>query len=406
MKRPMIIAPVALAIAVGGWYLLTPSEGAAPAPVAPQPSQGSQEQDMTPLPLLEQARQSGASAFEERSQGVLTKPLLSLLARKATDGEELAGVQVTLRPLEAEGDEGAITVKTDADVGASAELDAGDWLVIFESEGYVPEARQVELDLGDEELLEVSLVRGARVTGSAADRFGQPLAGQKLFFLAPGQAHPRLPRDAEGILSTTIDRKGEIVPITVPPELYTITYGNLGAPKLKTEGRLNAGEDAELFIVYGGKSRVRFELDASQEEGRRLEVQLEELDEQRTQRERERRLKNPERAARDQAKGKRLEQWRKGGKATLRDGVGEIRRARPGVYRVTLLTRPGEYSSEPLLTLEADQSVLVKIQAPALPARSGSRKGDPKVPKEGPLNVTIIRDSEDPNMRDEGLYWR
>ena len=249
-------------------------------------------------------------------------------------------------------------------------------------------------------------MRGAQITGSAQDRFGKPIAGQKLFFLAPGQAHPTFPRDAEGILSTSIDREGQIEAITIPPDVYTITYGNLGMPKLRTVGRVSPGEDAELSIVFGGKSVVRFELDTLPEEGRRLEVRIEEPDEKKLERDREKLLKNPERATKDQRKGKTKERWRSRGRAQLKDGVCEIRRANPGIYRVTLVARPGEYSSEPILVLKEDQSVLVKIQTPFLPARSGNRKGDPKLPKDGPLNITVIRNPQDPNMRDNGIYWR
>jgi len=406
MKRSLIIAPVVLALAVGGWYLSRDTGGSAPAPVGPGPDGEESEASQDPLPLLDQLRQVEASPSGERSQGVLNKPLLSLLARRASDGGALTGTKVTINLREAEDEDAAITVEMGSTEQETTELEAGAWLVTFEAEGYVPEAREVDLELGDEELLEVSLIRGARITGSAEDRFGQPLAGHKLFFLAPGQVHPRFPRDAEGILTTAIDRNGEIEPITIPPELYTITYGNLGTPRLKTEGRVNAGEDAELSIVYGGRSRVRFELSSVPDGERRLEVRLEELDEEKAARDQERLLKNPELAERVRAKGKSRERWRARGRVPLKDGVGEIRRAKPGVYRVTLVARPGEYSSEPIFTLEQDESYLVKIQTPALPAREGNRKGDPKLPREGPLEVTIIKDPQDPDMRDDGLYWR
>jgi len=403
MNRSLIVIPSLLALAVGAWYLSSHSgAAAAPEPVSPQAKADQVGEPVEALPLLDQLKLAEASLNGERAQGVLNKPQLSLLTRRAADGDELPGAQITIDPLQAEDQDSSILLEPSATAAAATELDPGAWRVTFEAEGYVSEFREIDLELGDEEHLEVSLVRGAEITGSAQDRFGRPLAGQKLFFLAPGQVHPRFPRDAEGILTTSIDRTGKIEPITIPPELYTITYGNLGTPKLKTEGRVSAGEDAELSIVFGGSSRVRFELDTIPEGERRIELRLEEVDEKKLERERERQQRNPERAAKERGKG----HWRSRGRVQIRAGVGEIHRARPGTYRVTLEARPGEYSSEPILVLKEDESVLVKVQTPALPARGGNRKGDPKLPREGPLNITIVRNPQDPNMKDNGMYWR
>jgi hypothetical protein len=411
MNRSLILIPLLLAGAVGVWFLFPdPGTTTAPELVAHIAKPSQVEESKEELPLLAQLKLAEAALTEERTQGVLNRPQLSILARRAADGDELLEARATIEPLQTEDQDASIVVQTGTAASAATELDPGAWRVTFEAEGYVSQTREVDLKLGDEEHLEVSLVRGAQITGSAQDRFGQPLVGQKLFFLAPGQAHPRFPRDAEGILTTTVDREGNIVPITVPPEMYTVTYGNLGTPKLKTEGRVNAGEDAELLIVLGGKNVVRFELDRLPEEGRRIEVRLEQQDQKKLARDQERQLKKPERAAKEQSKeqgkGKTRERWRSRGQAQLKNGVGEIRRARPGVYRVTLLARPGEYSSEPILVLKEDESVLVKLQTPPLPDRSGNRKGDPKLPKNGPLNITILRNPQDSTRKSDGMYWR
>ncbi len=407
MNRSLIILPLLLAAAVGSWYLFSGSATTTtPEPVVPHAKTSQIEESEGALPLLDQLKRAEAALSGERTQSALNKPQLSLLARRAADGGELPEARATIQPLQSEDQESSLVIETGSTTSGSTELDPGAWRVTFEAEGYVSEVREVDLKLGDEELLEVSLVRGAQITGSAQDRFGQPLAGQKLFFLAPGQAHPRFPRDAVGILTTSIDRSGQIEPITIPPELYTITYGNLGTPKLKTEGRVSAGEDAELSIVFGGRSRVRFELDTIPEEERRLEVRLEEVDEKRLARDQERQERNPERAAKERNKSKTREHWRSRGRAVIRAGVGEILHASPGVYRVTLVARPGEYSSEPILVLKKDEYILVKLQTPPLPVRSGNRKGDPKLPKDGPLNITVLRSTQDPNMRDNGIYWR
>ena len=73
---------------------------------------------------------------------------------------------------------------------------------------------------------------------------------------------------------------------------------------------------------------------------------------------------------------------------------------------MTLLARSGEYSSEPILVLREDESVVVRIQAPPLPARADNRKRDPKLPKDGPLNITVIRNPQDPTLKSDGMYWR
>lgn len=407
MKRSLIVIPSLLALAVGAWYMSSDSgTAAAPEPVTPHAKADQVKEPEEALPLLDQLRRAEASLKEERTQGVLNKPQLFLLTRRAADGDELPGAQITIDPLQAEDQDSSILLEPSATATAATELDPGAWRVTFEAEGYVSQTREVDLELGDEEHLEVSLVRGAQITGSAQDRFGQRLTGQKLFFLAPGQVHPRFARDAEGILTTSIDREGNIVPITIPPDMYTVTYGNLGTPKLKTEGRVNAGEDAELSIVFGGRSMIRFELDTIPEGERRLEVRLEEVDEKKLARDQERLQRNPERAGKDRGKGKSREHWRSRGRAQIRGGVADIHRASPGTYRVTLVARPGEYSSEPILVLKEDESVLVKVQTPALPARAGNRKGDPKLPKNGPLNITIVKNPQDPNMKENGMYWR
>ena len=409
MNRSLILLPLLLALAVGGWFVFG-AEDHSTSPAIPIPTRTDSEdvQEPVQLPLLGQLDRPRDLSTSERTSGSLSRPQLSLLARRAAGGDELPDVVATIAPVQAETP--VFTVQANASAPTATELDPGVWRVTFEAEGYVSQTREVDLELGDEEHLEVNLVRGAQITGNAQDRFGQPLGGQKLFFLAPGQAHPRFPRDAEGILTTTVDREGNIVPITLPPEMYTVTYGNLGTPKLKTEGRVNAGEDAELLIVLGGKSVVRFELDRFPEEDRRIEVRLEQQDQKKLARDQERQLKNPERAAKEQikdkSKGKTKERWRARGQAQLKNGVGEIHRARPGVYRVTLLARPGEYSSKPILVLKEDESVVVRIQAPPLPARADNRKRDPKLPKDGPLNITVIRNPQDPTLKSDGMYWR
>jgi len=405
MNRSLLILPLLLALAVGGWFLFG-TGGPAETPLAASPPlgavDGARAQD--PLPNSEVLLRSTKPSADS-GRGALKRPLLSLLARSATDGRELEQAQVLIEAVGVKAS--PRTIQASGTASKPAELDPGSWRVTFQAEGYVSQTREVDLSPGDEESVEVRLVRGARVAGRAEDRFGRPLGGGKLFFLAPGQVHPRFPRDAEGILSTSIDREGNIEPISIPPELYTITYGNLGTPKLKTEGRLSAGEDTELLIVLGGKSVVRFELDRIPDEKRRIEVRLETLDKEKLAREQQKLLENPARAAKLQQKNKPpKERWRAQGHARIESGVGELHRARPGVYRVTLLARPGEYSSEPILVLKEDESVLVRIQTPPLPEREGNRKGDPKLPKAGPLNISIIRNPRDPEQRDDGIYWR
>jgi hypothetical protein len=403
MNRSLLILPVLFAIALGGWLLYTTTDQAdSPPAAAPQFSSGEELHIPDSLPLLSQPS-TPAHSLISAARGALGRPRLTLLARKATDGRELDRARAIIEPVDAETP--ILTVEVGATASSPTELDPGSWLVTFEAEGYVSQTRTVDLALGDEERLEVSLMRGALVTGSVQDRFGRKLSGGKLFFLAPGQVHPRFPREAVGILTTDIDREGKIEAVSVPPELYTITYGNLGTPKLKTEGRLDAGETAELLIVLGGRNSVRFELDTLPEESRRIEVRLEEQDTDRLARDAERLLTNPGRAAKLAQKNKKKERWRSRGQTRIKDGVGEIQRARPGLYRVTLLTRPGEYSSETLLQLGEDESVLVRIQTPPLRERSGPRKSDPKVPKDGPLNITILRDPESPEHKPDGIYW-
>ena len=182
-----------------------------------------------------------------------------------------------------------------------------------------------------------------------------------MLFIPQGVPYPRFPRELQGVFTTGIDREGNITPISLPEDDYTIAYGNVGTATLQTQSRLNAGETNHLEVVFGGKSMVRFELDRSPEEKRTLEVRLELQDKKKMERDQERLLRKPGRANKAQERGKSKEKWKTAGKANIKEGVAQLFNAKPGTYRVTLLARPGEYSSSTMLTLEADESVLVNV---------------------------------------------
>ena len=82
-----------------------------------------------------------------------------------------------------------------------------------------------------------------------------------------------------------------------------------------------------------------------------------------------------------------------------------IHRARAGTYRITLVSKPGEYSAPEMLELSEDESIVVHISVPPLPERSGSRRNDPKIPNEGPLQVNIERNGFPSERRPAGIYW-
>ena len=444
MNRSSLLTLAALALVAGVW-MLAAGEGEeeqkeiASPEIAPSVIGG----ETIELPLYNEAATVVTEAEVRRD--ALKRPILSLQARSALNGEALTQTEATIRtrakeaeaktartntsrsrgvqraneapqkdvtsfswastndtPQKKELSPSTINLAFGADGTSSTELDPGDWVVTFEAAVYVSQTRALSLKLGDEESLSVNLVRAAIVQGSVRDRFGRSQGGSKMLFIPPGVAYPRFSRELQNVFSTPIDRDGNITPISLPEDNYTIAYGNMGSPKLQTQARLKAGETNDLEVVFGGKSKVRFELDRSPEEKRRLEIRLEVQDVKKIQRDEERLSQDPQRAAKAKAKGR----WKTADRTTIRDGVGEMFRVNPGKYRVTLFARPGEYSSSTILFLEADESVLVNIQLPNLLDRSGPRQNDPKTPREGPLNITIQRDPHSEEWKPDGIYWR
>jgi hypothetical protein len=447
MNRSTLLIPVTLALAVGLWIIAAEDHD------SEQPTLPSHEaaaavtsSDQTQLPLFSDPL--ALVAEPEAQRDALKRPTLALQARSATDGKNISQAIVTIQIKEqaieaatyrpgAKRDRGSSTsdetppndgspvswatdgdgakkkpsnsplsLSLSAEGDSSTELDPGDWSVTFEAAGFVSQTLEINLGMGDEESLSASLSQAVIVQGSVQDRFGRALGGSKLLFIPQGRAYPRFPRDLQGIFTTTVDRQGNITPISLPEDDYTIAYGNLGTPKLQTQSRLNAGETNNLEVVFGGKSMVRFELDQFPEEKRSLEVRLEIQDQKKIDREREKQLRNPERANKAREKGKVKETWKAAARTSIREGVGELFNAKPGTYRVTLMARPGEYSSSTMLTLEADESVLVNIQLPVLPERSGPKRNDPKTPTDGPLNISILRNPQSADWKQDGIYWR
>ena len=442
MNRNLLAFLSLLALITGGLMLSARDDEKSPEQIAsPELVASESENAQDELPLYSDP--IDLVSEQETQRDVIKQPTLSLEARSARDGKELSRVKVTIQSKELaneaktkrpgtgrtkaseelsgappkdgrpftwgsttkrqeEPSSSPVSFDLTPEVTAATELTPGEWSVSFEAAGYVSQTKELSLKLGDEESLSVSLVRAAIVQGAVQDRFGRALGGSRMLFIPPGVAYPRFSRELQNVFSTTIDREGNITPISLPEDNYLIAYGNLGSPKLQTQARLNAGETNNLEVVFGGKSRVRFELDTSPEEKRRIEVRLEVQDLKKIQRDEERLSREPQRAA----KGKAKERWKAADRTTLRDGVGEIFNAKPGTYRVTLLARPGEYSSSTMLTLEADESVLINMQLPNLLDRSGPRKNDPKTPKEGPLNIRIQREPRSEEWKQDGIYWR
>jgi hypothetical protein len=58
-----------------------------------------------------------------------------------------------------------------------------------------------------------------------------------------------------------------------------------------------------------------------------------------------------------------------------------------------------------MLELSEDESIVVHITMPPLPERSGPRRGDPKTPNEGPLQVNIERKGFPSERQAAGIYW-
>lgn len=447
MKRPFLFIPIALALAAGTWILAMEDESDDTDAIAsPGISAATTSNEVGELPLFTETQTPTTETQAQRD--ALKRPSLALQARSAIDGKGLPQARVIIKtkeqaaskkdyspgakrvratpsneeappkdgrpfswmPAEAGAEKvptsSTLSLNLSADGQSNTELEPGDWSVTFEAAGYVSQTREVSLALGDIENLEVSLLRAALVQGVVRDRFGRPIGGRRMLFIPQGVPYPRFPRDLQNVFTTEIDREGNITPISLPEDDYTIAYGNVGTATLQTQSRLKAGETNNLEVVFGGKSMVRFELDRSPEEKRTLELRLELQDKKKIERDQERLLRKPERADRAQEKGKSKEKWKTAGRANIREGVGELFNAKPGTYRVTLFARPGEYSSSTMLTLEADESVLVNVQLPVLPERSGARRNDPKTPKEGPLNISIRRNPSNPEWKQDGIYWR
>ena len=447
VKRPVLFIPIALALAVGVWILsMEDVSDDSDAIASPGTSAATTSSEVGELPLFTESKTPITETQTQR--GALKRPTLALQARSAIDGKALPQARVIIetkeraaskkdfspgakRVRETASNEEAppkdgrpfswkppeagakkkptsstLNLNLSADGESNTELEPGDWSVTFEAAGYVSQTRELSLALGDIESLEVSLLRAALVQGVVRDRFGRPIGGRRMLFIPQGVPYPRFPRDLQSVFTTEIDREGNITPISLPEDDYTIAYGNVGTATLQTQSRLKAGETNDLEVVFGGKSMVRFELDRSPDEKRNLEIRLELQDKKKIERDQERLLRKPERANRAQEKGKSKEKWKTAGRTNIREGVGELFNAKTGTYRVTLFARPGQYSSSTMLILEADESVLVNVQLPVLPERSGAKRNDPKTPKEGPLNISIHRNPRNPEWKQDGIYWR
>lgn len=447
MNRSILFIPVALALAIGVWSIATEKRDSESETIpSPEATATVTSSEQNGLPLYSDPL--ALVAEPEAQRDALKRPTLALQARSAADGKDLSQATVTIQTKEqaieaatykpgakrdrdssisdetptkdgspfswaTKGDSvkkkpsnSPLSLSLSADGDSSTELDPGAWSVTFEAPGFVSQTLEINLGMGDEESLSASLSQAVIVQGSVQDRFGRALGGSKLLFIPQGRAYPRFSRELQGIFTTTVDRQGNITPLSLPEDDYTIAYGNLGSPKLQTQARLNAGETNNLEIVFGGKSMVRFELDRTPEEKRRIEVSLEVQDLKKIQRDEERLLRNPKQANSLQKRDKTKERWKHAGRTQIRGSVGEMFNVRPGTYRVTLVARPGEYSSSSMLTLEADEFVLVNVQLPMLPERSGAKRNDPKTPKEGPLNISIHRNPSNPEWKQDGIYWR
>ena len=340
----------------------------------------------------------------------VARPTLTLVVTSSAGGRELPAATARLLLADAvEGEEGR-ALSTGA--GRATALDIGIWQVTLEAARHLPSTRTIELEAGDELIVSVTLVRGCEITGNAENRLGESLSRGRLIFLPEGRAYPHFPRQEEGLAIGRFDRSGNLEPMLVGPGRYTLCYGSYGSPDLELPCTIQAGVDRHLQVVFGGQNTVRFELDPVPEGNRRVEVRLEvprdqeergsDGDEENERRQHE---PNPNRIARAAARGKDLQRWRAQGRATIRDGVGTIHRARAGTYRITLVSKPGEYSAPEMLELSEDESIVVHISVPPLPERSGSRRNDPKIPNEGPLQVNIERNGFPSERRPAGIYW-
>ena len=237
MNRSSLLTLAALTLVAGVW-MLAAGEGEeeqkeiASPEIAPSVIGG----ETIELPLYNEAATVVTEAEVRRD--ALKRPILSLQARSALNGEALTQTEATIRtrakeaeaktartntgrprgaqlaneapskevtsfswantndtPQKKELSPSTINLAFGADGTSSTELDPGDWVVTFEAAGYVSQTRALSLKLGDEESLSVNLVRAAIVQGSVRDRFGRSQGGSKMLFIPPGVAYPRFSRE-------------------------------------------------------------------------------------------------------------------------------------------------------------------------------------------------------------------
>ena len=113
MNRSLIFIPLILAVAVGGWYLFAGSGITAPPELtAPAVKAGQPEESKEALPLLDQLKRAEATLSEQRTQGALNRPQLSLLARRAADGNNLPEARATIEPLQSEDQDSPVVIET------------------------------------------------------------------------------------------------------------------------------------------------------------------------------------------------------------------------------------------------------------------------------------------------------
>ncbi|MDP6538436.1 MAG: hypothetical protein QF410_02720 [Planctomycetota bacterium] len=409
MRRALLLLTLAAALAAGLLVFQRANEslgGGAIEPRGPDAREataaaGTLREPEEPLPEPEPAPSPAARA-------AVGPPTLAFRVTSSEGGAMLP--EATARVLAAAGGDAAQPRSLSTAEGEATALDVGVWNVTLDAPGHIPHTRIVELEPGDERTLAVTLVRGCKITGTAENRVGEPVSRGRLVFLPEGREFPAFPRDEAGLFIARFDRKGVLEPMLVAPGRYTLCYGSYGRADFRLPCTIQAGADREVLVVSGGDSIVRFELDPLPESNRRIEVVLQKPKESREEDdedERRRRGRNsPERIARAAAKGKDLTRWETRGRAIIRDGVGSVRRARPGTYRLALLARPGEYIAEEEFEVGSDESIVVRIATPVLPARSGARRNDPKTPQEGPLQVTIEREGSPSERPSPGIFWR